>query len=181
MNVEWDLRPASQLSPGSYPPAIRSTSLQNTEAESTITVRPLPKTVNTPSTSPAAASSFSDAEAIRKPKRSVSSAQLEGKESICHEIDAADQGNALPIRPTGTLESPVGQTSAVDTAATTSRISLAKPGAKPSSGGVHRFTFVNQTAIKNVDAVKGKKQSACSFHLRVFDSGLVLILIDTAW
>lgn len=39
----------------------------------------------------------------------------------------------------------------------------ARREAKSSEGGVHRFTFVNQNAIKKAKPVKVKKQSACTW------------------
>ena len=161
MNVDRDLPPASKLLPGSYPTAIQPMASENVETESTVTVRPLPKIANTSSMLPPAATHLSQIGSVPEPSQ-LDNAALQGEGSVYHEVDAAELDDRILIQPSGPLEGPARSANA-DLTATVDNV-LTRRETKPNAGGVHRFTFVNQKAIKKVEAIKGKKQSACTFN-----------------
>lgn len=134
---------------------------QHAETESTVTVRPLPKIATTSSILPPVATHLSETGSVPEPNQ-LDNAGLEGEGSVYHEVDAAEQDDRILIQPSGTLESPARSSNA-DVTPSAGNVHTMRD-TKPKAGGVHRFTFVNQKAIKKVEAFKGKKQSACTFN-----------------
>lgn len=139
---------ASRFLPGSYPGSSTAQTPTTAETASTATIKPF---------SPAgeqgtetAALALGNVEAV--------------KDGGTIYFEARDRLTSLPATKTVDATKKQHPVSGSPDPGPSVTASLAMETAA-SKGGIHRFTMVNQKAMKKVEAAKAKKQSACRLHL----------------
>jgi hypothetical protein len=124
------------------------------DTSSVVTIRPLPTaksripagvvghdpSPSAPATRGAALSVYHEEALSNVPESSEHNVNTSGDETSAPRIDSGPSGHTAPT-PATVLPNPTKAASSAD--------------------GVHRFTIVNQKALRKVEAVKAKKQSAC--------------------
>lgn len=136
---------ASRILPGSYPGSATAQGPTTAETASTATIKPFPTAANS-----SALSAISAHENVE-----------EADNGGTIYFEARDRLTSLPA-PEAPITPPKNQqlVSGSSDPEPSNAASSTKDTA-PSKGGIHRFTMVNQKAMKKVEAAKAKKQSAC--------------------
>lgn len=150
---------ASRLLPGSYPPAGPSTTQQTTETDSKATIRPF-TAASQSSLSVVAAGPAHVKESVPEDVRRHGN-DLSNVGSVYYEAQDGEQDSQIRDFPRPTSGDPFLAPKAE--VAVHAEKGVANRAGGSSAGGVHRFTLVNEQAMKKAAGIKVKKQSACTY------------------